>query len=217
MGKSLTPSDWIKQLQIHRAIAVIRADDLACGLKMAQRVAAGGVRLIEVAWNSGNPAQLITQLRQQLPNCCIGVGTIMAPDELRQAIAAGAEYAFMPHCDRAVMDYALHREIPIIPGALTPTEIMNAWQMGATCIKVFPVQALGGATYIKSLRDPLGDLPLIPTGGVTVENARSLVDAGALAVGLAGNLFPKAALRDGNWDVVQAQAEKLVSSFAPIP
>jgi 2-dehydro-3-deoxyphosphogluconate aldolase / (4S)-4-hydroxy-2-oxoglutarate aldolase len=213
MGKSLTPSDWIKLLEIHRAIAVIRADDLARGLKMAQVVAAGGIRLIEVTWNSPNPAQLITQLRERLPDCRIGVGTILAPDELREAIAAGAEYAFMPYCDRAVMDYALHREIPIIPGALTPTEIMNAWQMGATCIKVFPVQSLGGATYIKSLRDPLGDLPLIPTGGVSVENARSLIDAGALAVGLAGNLFPKEAMRDGDWDLVRAQAEKLVRSF----
>jgi 2-dehydro-3-deoxyphosphogluconate aldolase / (4S)-4-hydroxy-2-oxoglutarate aldolase len=217
MGKSLTPSDWIKQLQIHRAIAVIRTDEVTQGLKMAQTVSEGGVRLIEVAWNSGNPAQLITQLRERLPNCCIGVGTIMAPDELREALAAGAQYAFMPYCDRAVMDYALHREIPIIPGALTPTEIINAWQMGATCIKVFPVQALGGATYIKSLRDPLGDLPLIPTGGVTVENARSMIDAGALAVGLAGNLFPKDAVRDGDWDVVRGQAEKLVRSFAPTP
>ncbi len=213
MGKSLTPSDWIKLLEIHRAIAVIRADDLARGLKMAQVVAAGGVRLIEVTWNSSNPAQLITQLRERLPNCRIGVGTILAPDELREAIAAGAEYAFMPYCDRAVMDYALHREIPIIPGALTPTEIMNAWQMGATCIKVFPVQSLGGPTYIRSLREALGDLPLIPTGGVTVENAPSLVDAGAIAVGLAGNLFPKEAMGDGDWDLVQAQAEKLVRSF----
>ncbi|NJM45582.1 MAG: bifunctional 4-hydroxy-2-oxoglutarate aldolase/2-dehydro-3-deoxy-phosphogluconate aldolase [Alkalinema sp. RU_4_3] len=213
MGKSLTPSDWIDLLKIHRAIAVIRSDEVALGLKMAQVVAAGGLRLIEVTWNSSNPAQLVTQLREQLPNCRIGVGTILAPDELREAIAAGAEYAFMPYCDRAVMDYALHREIPIIPGALTPTEIMNAWQMGATCIKVFPVQSLGGPTYIKSLRDPLGDLPLIPTGGVTVENARSLVDAGAIAVGLAGNLFPKEAIRDGDWGLVQVQAEKLVRSF----
>jgi 2-dehydro-3-deoxyphosphogluconate aldolase / (4S)-4-hydroxy-2-oxoglutarate aldolase len=213
MGKSLTPSAWLEQLHQHRAIAVIRTDDLARGLKMAQVVAAGGMRLIEVTWNSTNPAQLITQLREHLPECHIGVGTILAPDELRQAIAAGAEYAFMPYCDRAVMDYALHREIPIIPGALTPTEIMTAWQMGASCIKVFPVQALGGPTYIKSLRDPLGDLPLIPTGGVTVENARSLVDAGAIAVGLAGNLFPKEAVSRGDWDTVLGQAQKLVGSF----
>jgi 2-dehydro-3-deoxyphosphogluconate aldolase / (4S)-4-hydroxy-2-oxoglutarate aldolase len=105
----------------------------------------------------------------------------------------------------------------MIPGALSPTEIVTAWQAGATAVKVFPVQALGGADYIKALHSPLSQIPLIPTGGVTGANARGLIAAGAIAVGLAGSLFPKEAVERRDWAVVTKLAAQLMASLQDLP
>ena len=98
-------------------------------------------------------------------------------------------------------------------GALSPTEIVTAWQAGATCVKVFPVQAVGGAAYIRSLQGPLSQIPLIPTGGVTLENAKRFLEAGAVAVGLSGDLFPQAAIATEDWQAVTARSQALVDQL----
>ncbi|EAW46460.1 keto-hydroxyglutarate-aldolase/keto-deoxy-phosphogluconate aldolase, partial [Nodularia spumigena CCY9414] len=95
---------------------------------------------------------------------------------------------------------------------MTPTEIVNAWNQGASCVKVFPVQAVGGVNYIKSLQGPLGEIPLIPTGGVTLENAPEFIQAGAIAVGLSGQLFPERLVREGNWQAIASHANQLMQS-----
>jgi 2-dehydro-3-deoxyphosphogluconate aldolase / (4S)-4-hydroxy-2-oxoglutarate aldolase len=100
--------------------------------------------------------------------------------------------------------------VPIVPGAFSPTEILTAWQAGATCVKVFPISGLGGVAYLRSLQGPLGHIPLIPTGGVTLENAKLFIAAGAIAVGLAGELFPKNLLENGDWEAIA----KIVSNFS---
>jgi 2-dehydro-3-deoxyphosphogluconate aldolase/(4S)-4-hydroxy-2-oxoglutarate aldolase len=207
---------WINRLQQHRAIAVLRIDDLTLGLGMAQALAAGGMRLIEVTWNSAQPAHLLARLRETLPACTIGVGTILTLQELRTAIAAGAEFVFSPHYSPALVQAALAEGIPMIPGALTPTEIVTAWQAGASCVKVFPVASVGGVAYIRHLRPPLGSIPLIPTGGVTIANARSFIDAGAIAVGLAGDLLPPSAIAAQNWPLIQQRAHALVQALQPV-
>ena len=130
---------------------------------MAKAVASGGMNLIEITWNSDRPADLIGQLRAELPTCTIGTGTLLNLDQMEQAIAAGAQFLFTPHVDPVMIQAAVSQGIPIIPGALSPTEIVTAWTAGASCVKVFPVGAVGGATYIKSLQGPLGQIPLIPT------------------------------------------------------
>ena len=132
---------------------------------MAQAVAAGGMRLIEITWNSERAADLISQLQSELPNCVIGSGTLLTLEDLQGAIAAGAQFCFTPHTNLTLIQAAAKRQMPIIPGALSPTEIVTAWQAGAPCVKVFPVGAVGGAGYIRSLQGPLGQIPLIPTGG----------------------------------------------------
>jgi 2-dehydro-3-deoxyphosphogluconate aldolase/(4S)-4-hydroxy-2-oxoglutarate aldolase len=132
---------------------------------------------------------------------------------LKAAIAAGIEFAFTPHCDPSLIQIARDRELPVVAGALTPTEIVAAWQAGATCVKVFPVQSLGGADYIKALQGPLGHIPLIPTGGVTLDSAQSFIAAGAIAVGLSGQLFPQEALHHRNWQEITRLARQLVNSL----
>ncbi|MGK7911009.1 MAG: keto-deoxy-phosphogluconate aldolase, partial [Synechococcus sp.] len=94
-------------------------------------------------------------------------------------------------------------DIAMVPGALTPTEIGTAWRAGATAVKVFPIQSVGGAQYLKALKGPMGYVPLIPTGGVTCDNARSFLEAGAIAIGLATHLFPKDLVREQNWLAIE--------------
>ncbi|QLE58225.1 bifunctional 4-hydroxy-2-oxoglutarate aldolase/2-dehydro-3-deoxy-phosphogluconate aldolase [Nostoc sp. TCL26-01] len=210
----MSTQDWLSQLQKQRAIAVIRAPKLELGWEMALAVATGGMELIEITWNSDRAGELIAQLRQRLPECRIGTGTLFNVQQLESAIAAGAEFLFTPHVDSAMIRAAVAKNIPIVPGALTPTEIVKAWSNGASCVKVFPVQAVGGANYIQSLQGPLGHIPLIPTGGVTLDNAAELIQAGAIAVGLGGELFPKHLVREGNWQAIAQLASNLLQQLA---
>ena len=201
---------WLQLLQKYRAIAVIRSPELKLGLAMAKAVAQGGMGLIEVSWNSHQAAELISQLRSQLPSCTIGTGTILSIDQLREAIACGSQFFFSPHLNQRLIQAAVTEyNVPIVPGALSPTEIATAWQAGASCVKVFPIQAVGGASYIKSLQGPLGQIPLIPTGGVTLENAKAFLEAGAIAVGLSGQLFPEQLVAARDWKAIALRAATL--------
>jgi 2-dehydro-3-deoxyphosphogluconate aldolase/(4S)-4-hydroxy-2-oxoglutarate aldolase len=201
---------WLSQLKLHRAIAVVRAPKMVWGEKMALAVASGGMQLIEITWNSDRAPELIAQLRAKLPNCMIGTGTLFNVQQLQEAIACGAQFLFSPHTDLDMIQAALTANIPIIPGALTPTEIITAWNHGASCVKVFPVQAVGGTSYIKSLQGPLGHIPLIPTGGITLENAQDFLQVGAVAVGLSGELFPTESVLQENWQAISEQARNLM-------
>ncbi|MBJ7295396.1 MAG: bifunctional 4-hydroxy-2-oxoglutarate aldolase/2-dehydro-3-deoxy-phosphogluconate aldolase [Nostocales cyanobacterium LE14-WE4] len=201
---------WLSQLKIHRAIAVIRAPKMVWGEQMAIAVASGGMQLIEITWNSDHAPELISQLRAKLPNCMIGTGTLFNVQQLEDAIACGAQFLFSPHTDPEMIQAAVAKNIPIIPGALTPTEIITAWNYGASCVKVFPVQSVGGTSYIKSLQGLLGHIPLIPTGGVTLENAKDFLQVGAVAVGLSSELFPQASVLQKNWQAISQQAKTLM-------
>lgn len=181
---------------------------------MAKAAAAGGFYLIEVAWNNRQPAELMSAIRQALPDRVVGVGTVLNLADLRGAIAAKAQFCFTPHTDRELISLAQAHQLPIIPGAMTPTEIITAWRLGASSVKVFPISALGNDTYIRSILGPLGPIPLVPTGGVTSESALKLIEAGAVAVGLSTALFPKAEVASGNWAAIEARSRYLLALLA---
>ena len=153
-------------------------------------------------------------MRETFPHCLIGTGTVLTLADLENAIACGSQFCFTPHVNPELIQKAIQAEIPIIPGALTPTEIVTAWQLGASAVKVFPVQSLGGSEYIKSLQGPLGQIPLIPTGGVTLENALSFIQSGAIAVGLSGQLFPPNLIESENWAVIKKRVEVLQTNLS---
>lgn len=181
---------------------------------MAQVAARAGIRLIEITWTSPRAGDLITSLRGELPDCMIGTGTVLDAGMLEGAIAAGAQFIFSPHVNPILIQTSLERGVPLIPGALTPTEIMTAWQAGAPCVKLFPVNAVGGTQYLRSLRGPLGHIPLIPTGGVTLGNAKAFLEAGAIAVGLSSNLFPKPLVEAHRWDILERRATSLAAKIS---
>ena len=200
---------WLTLLRQHRAIAVIRSSQVSLGHQMAQAVAVGGMSLIEITWNSDRASELISKLRRELPTCLIGTGTLLNLYQLQQAVDAGAQFLFTPHVDLSLIAAAVEAGVPVIPGALSPTEIVTAWNAGASCVKVFPIEAVGGANYLKCLQGPLGQIPLIPTGGVTLENAKEFIAAGAIAVGLSGDLFPKALIAAGDWEAIAQRAKTI--------
>ncbi|MEG4025775.1 bifunctional 4-hydroxy-2-oxoglutarate aldolase/2-dehydro-3-deoxy-phosphogluconate aldolase [Microcoleus sp. S13C4] len=204
---------WLTQLKKHRAIAVIRSSEKELAWQMASAVAAGGIQFIEITWNTHKAAELIAELRSEFPTFSIGTGTLLNLEQLQQALDCGAQFLFTPHTDVAMIKTAVDAGVPIVPGAFSPTEIVTAWQAGATCVKVFPISALGGAAYLKSLQGPLGNIPLIPTGGVTLENAKVFIDAGAIAVGLAGDLFPKHLVENRDWRAIVQIARNLAQNL----
>lgn len=205
----MTNDQFLNILKQEKIIAVIRSKDVDQAIFMAIAVAKGGINLIEITWNSYKPSEIIKILNRQLPNCLIGTGTILTESDLKEAVNLSVKFIFTPHINLKFIKKTQKAHIPIIPGALTPTEIITAWQMGATAVKIFPIASVGGENYLKHLRSPLGDIPLIPTGGVNLHNAPKLIEAGAIAVGMGGDLFPKTLIEAKNWEAITEIATKL--------
>jgi len=207
-------ADWVPLLKAHRAIAIIRATSIEQGLLMAKAAAAGGFHLIEVAWtNNTEPAEMIAVIRQALPDCVVGVGSVLNRADLEKAITAKVRFCFTPHVSPALIARSIANQIPMVAGAMTPTEIVTAWQAGAASVKVFPISSLGNDAYIRSLLGPLGPIPLVPTGGVTSKSAPALVASGAAAVGLSTALFPLDEVLRGDWKAVETRSRDLLASL----
>lgn len=206
----MSPESWLNLLEEQRAIAVIRAPSYQQGLKMARAVIEAGMRLIEITWDSDRAPDLIAQLSHDYPEVMVGTGTVLDRSMLDEAIATGVKFVFSPHVNLEMIRVAAEQQVPIIPGALTPSEIVSAWQAGAYSVKVFPISAVGGVSYLKSLRRPLGTIPLIPTGGVTLDNAREFIAAGAIAIGLSSQLFPPHLLATNRWSLMTDRADALM-------
>jgi 2-dehydro-3-deoxyphosphogluconate aldolase/(4S)-4-hydroxy-2-oxoglutarate aldolase len=159
---------------------------------IADALREGGIRALELTLNDPEPVALeaIEAARHHLDgsDVAVGAGTVLSVDAARRAVDAGATFLVSPHLDVEVVAWAAAAGIPAMPGAATPTEVLAGWRAGAAAIKVFPASSLG-PTFLRELHGPLPDVPLIPTGGVTVESAGSFIDAGAIAVGLGSWLF----------------------------
>lgn len=206
---------WLQQLEQHRAIAVIRASTPHGAYQMASTVASAGMELIEITWTTPQASEIVAQLRSKFPHHRIGAGTILSSKDLHQAATAGAQFVFTPHTDRMLIQSSSHYRIPIVPGALSPSEVVAAWHAGAASVKVFPVEAVGGASYIRALQGPLGHISLVPSGGVTLGSVGPLLQAGAAAIGLSTALFPKSAIKAGAWGEVMALAQQLTEQIRP--
>ncbi|RIV22555.1 bifunctional 4-hydroxy-2-oxoglutarate aldolase/2-dehydro-3-deoxy-phosphogluconate aldolase [Fibrisoma montanum] len=159
-----------------------------------------GLTTIEITMNTPGAVDCIRQARQQYPNDLnIGAGTVCTPDDLEQALDAGAQFIVTPILDESVIRTCVDRGVPVFPGAFTPTEIYRAWTLGAPMVKVFPTTTLGPA-YIKDLKGPLPQVRLLPTGGVSLSTIRQFFDAGATGVGVGSHLFDAALIKARDWN-----------------
>ncbi|ABB56049.1 bifunctional 4-hydroxy-2-oxoglutarate aldolase/2-dehydro-3-deoxy-phosphogluconate aldolase [Synechococcus elongatus] len=186
----MTP-DWVADLQQARIVAVLRSPDLTQGFAMAETAIARGLRWLEVTWTSDRPAELLSQLRDKYPDCCWGAGSLLSLTDLEEAIAAGAQFGVSPILSLPLLERAQARDLPFLPGALTPTEIMTAHAAGAAVVKLFPASSAGGPAYVRSLQQPLNHPKLFACGGIHPDAVQSYLDAGAIAVGLGSQLFAK--------------------------
>jgi 2-dehydro-3-deoxyphosphogluconate aldolase/(4S)-4-hydroxy-2-oxoglutarate aldolase len=164
-------------------IAVLRGLDPDRVVAVAEVLCRSGITAIEITMDSPDATSSIEGSIRG--DTVVGAGTVMSVADAEEAVAAGADFLVSPHTDLEVVRWAVERGIPMIPGAFTPTEVAVAWNAGAAAVKVFPA-SVGGPGLLKAIRGPFGDLPLVPTGGITASNAGAFLAAGAVAVGVGG-------------------------------
>ena len=187
-----------------RVIAVLRGLGPDRVMAVADTLRTSGIRVVEVTMDSPEAERSIDLVAQT--GAVVGAGTVISVAEAEAAMAAGASFVVAPHTDLSVVQWAVERGVPVVPGALTPTEVMTAWNAGATAVKVFPA-SVGGPAYLNAIGGPLEGVPLIPTGGITADNAAAFLVAGAVAVGLGGWLTGHASL-----DVVARRAAQTIEA-----
>ncbi len=173
-----------------------------------------GLTVIEVTLDSERPLDQIAAIKSAFPDVVVGVGSVRAASEVGGAVAAGAAFIVSPIVDPDTISAATDHGVPSLPGAATPTEIDRALRHGATAVKVFPIEQLGGPGYLRAILSPLGSPPLIPTGGVTAESIPDFIAAGAIAVGVGGTLFPLSALRTGDVATVKRLAGEVIGALS---
>jgi 2-dehydro-3-deoxyphosphogluconate aldolase/(4S)-4-hydroxy-2-oxoglutarate aldolase len=172
----------------------------------------GGIQLLEMTLNTPGALEAIARWRERFgERAHIGAGTVLNTGMARDAIAAGAQFLIAPNLDEDVIVLGVDNGIDVWPGAMTPTEIVRAWKAGASAVKVFPSGTLG-ASFFREVRGPLNHIPLIATGGVTLENLPSFLGAGAVAVGAGGSLVDKTLIENGRFDELQALTQKYVAA-----
>jgi 2-dehydro-3-deoxyphosphogluconate aldolase/(4S)-4-hydroxy-2-oxoglutarate aldolase len=191
---------------------VIRASSPKSARAAAEAVAEGGIPVFEITMTVPNAIQVIRELaKDNSAGFLVGAGTVLDADSALLCLDAGAQFLVSPGLDIGMIGVGRKSDVPVLPGALTPTEIMAAAKAGADLIKIFPCANVGGPAYIKSLRGPFPKLPFIPTGGVNLDNAADFIRAGATALGVGGELVDKSALEAGKLDVIAGNARRFVA------
>jgi 2-dehydro-3-deoxyphosphogluconate aldolase/(4S)-4-hydroxy-2-oxoglutarate aldolase len=193
-------------------IPIVRAASAKHALRAAEAVCAGGIPIVEITMTVPGAIDLIAQLSKALGReILIGAGTVLDPETAQRCLDAGAEFIVSPGFDAETIQHVKRLGKLMAAGALTPTEVVNAWKAGSDFVKIFPCGTVGGAKYIKALKAPLPQIPMIPTGGVNLETAADLIRAGAEALGVGAELVSSAALQSGNTKEITETARKFVA------
>ena len=192
----MNKSEVISRIRECGVLPVIRASSKEEALSIIDAIVAGGIDTIEVTMTVPNAVALILQLTTGREDLLIGAGSVLEPEQARDCINAGAKFIVSPTTNFDTIEYCNEKEIVVMPGALTPTEILNASEAGADIVKVFPADSMGGAKYLRSLKAPMPHLKLIPTGGVDQSTAADFIKAGAEAVGVGADLVDLKAIRE---------------------
>ena len=194
----MTKSEVIQRIRDIGVIPVVRASSADEAIQVVEAIKAGGVSLLEITMTVPGAVQVIERLTKRFGNeAIVGAGTVLDPETARSCIDAGAKFIVSPALNLETIARCRELDVTVMPGALTPTEIVSAWNAGADFVKVFPCGAMGGASYIKSLKAPLPQIELVPTGGVTLATAASFIEAGAAAIGVGADLVDVKAIRAG--------------------
>jgi 2-dehydro-3-deoxyphosphogluconate aldolase/(4S)-4-hydroxy-2-oxoglutarate aldolase len=191
-------------------IPVVRASSAAEGKFAAEAVSRGGLPIVEITMTVPGAVEVIAELVRDLPEVLVGAGTVLDVKMARRCLDAGAAFLVSPGLDLATVKLARKEKVLMMAGALTPTEVMSAWKAGADFIKIFPCAQVGGPAYIKALKGPFPHVPMVPTGGVSLETAADFLSAGAAALGVGGELINKEAVQKCRADILEDLTQKFV-------
>lgn len=192
-------------------VPVVRASSAKHAEMATEAVREGGIPIVEITMTVPGAVEVIAKLALAMGNdVLIGAGTVLDAATARLCIDAGAEFIVSPGFDLGTVEYVRREGKVMMAGALTPTEVITAWKAGSDFVKIFPCSAAGGAKYIQSLKGPLPQIPMIPTGGVNVNTAADFIRAGVAALGVGGELISAAALRSGDTAPITSAAKELV-------
>ena len=204
-------SDVLRRIKDVGLLPVLRAASADEALALAWAIEAGGISAIEVTMTVPGAIQVIEILvREAGDRILIGAGTVLDPETARACMLAGAEFIVSPSLNLKTIEICHRYSVAIIPGALTPTEVVTAWEAGADVVKVFPCSAMGGAKYLKALKAPFPQIELIPTGGVSLSTAAEFLAAGAFALGVGADLVDAKAIAAGTPEIITHNARKYV-------
>lgn len=209
----MTIDEVIRRIGEIGIVPVVRAASVAEARRAVEAICAGGIPIVEITMTVPDAITVIREVAHQYGrDVLVGAGTVITVGQAELCISAGAQFLVSPGLSVPVLSAARAYGKLAIPGALTPTELMNAQQNGARLIKIFPCGNVGGPKYLKSLKAPFPDADLIPTGGVNVSNAAEFIAAGAFALGVGAELVDATALREGNLAKIEQSARELVGA-----
>lgn len=211
----MNKTDILARLKAQKVIALIRADSAESLVDCARALQAGGLGAIELTMTTPGAIEMVARVSKELPEALIGLGTVLDAETARKGVAAGAKFIVTPAVRPAVIAACQEMGVPILSGALTPTEACAAWDAGADVIKIFPAEFFGPA-YIKSLKAPFPNMNFLPTGGVTPQTVGDFLKAGAWATAAGSALVAPAALKARDWPAVTARAKEFVAAAAAV-
>ena len=189
-------------------VAVVRAPSAEQAFKAIDAAVAGGVNVVEVTFTVPGALDIIKEMAgKKSEDVILGAGTVLSAESAADAIDAGAQFIVSPNTDLATIEATKSKGVPSFPGAMTPTEVVTAWEAGGDVIKIFPGNIVG-PQYLKDLHGPLPDIPLMPTGGVNLDTARTWLENGAVALGVGGALIDKKLMAAGDFGEIRNRARK---------
>jgi 2-dehydro-3-deoxyphosphogluconate aldolase/(4S)-4-hydroxy-2-oxoglutarate aldolase len=211
----LSMDEVIRKIEEIGIIPVVRASSVDEANRAVEAICAGGIPVVEITMTVPNAVAVIRELAQARGrDVLIGAGTVTNAEQAESCVQAGAQFLVSPGLSVPALEVAKRHSMLAIPGALTPTELMNAQEHGARMVKIFPCGNVGGPKYLKSLKGPFPKAALIPTGGVNAANAADFIAAGAFALGVGADLVDATALREGNLQKITAGARELVKAVS---
>jgi 2-dehydro-3-deoxyphosphogluconate aldolase/(4S)-4-hydroxy-2-oxoglutarate aldolase len=207
----MTKTEVIQQIRDTGVIPVVRATSADEAMRAIDAIREGGISLLEITMTVPGAIGLIEQVATRLgKDAVVGAGTVLDDETARACIQSGAQFIVSPSLNPATIECCRQHGVAVMPGALTPTEVVTAWNAGADFVKVFPAGAVGGASYIKALKAPLPQIELVPTGGVSLKTAADFIRAGASALGVGTDLVDIKAIREGRSSVITERAKQFV-------
>ena len=188
----------------------IRSSSAEDGRFAADAIGRGGIPIVEITMTMPRAIDVISDMARNSPGIIVGAGTVLDLETAQRCLDAGAGFLTSPGLDLKIVEFAIKQNILVIAGAMTPTEVITAWQAGSELVKVFPCAPIGGAAYIKALRGPFPQVPMIAAGGVNQETAADFILAGAAALGIGGRLIPKAVIEKRQGERISELARRFL-------